>query len=56
MSRAPYVIVPLRPWAPLEEQISRIVDLSVPIGEDTVNPPSVNAKLTLTRFHRGPGF
>ena len=34
----------------------RIVDLSVPIGEDTVSPPSVNARLTLQRFHRGPGF
>lgn len=36
--------------------MSRIVDLSVPIGEDTFSPPSVNARLTLTRFHRGPGF
>ena len=34
----------------------RIVDLSVPIGEDTVSPPSVNARLSLHRFHRGPGF
>lgn len=36
--------------------MSRIVDLSVPIGEDTVSPPSVNARLTLQTFHRGPGF
>ncbi len=34
----------------------RIVDLSVAIGEDTISPPSVNARLTLTPFHRGPGF
>jgi hypothetical protein len=34
----------------------RIVDLSVPIGEDTISPPSVNSTLTRTRFHRGPGF
>lgn len=36
--------------------MSRIIDLSVPIGEDTLSPPSVNAKLHLTSFHRGPGF
>src|SRR5207248_1628897 len=36
--------------------MSRIVDLSVPIGEDTLSPPSVNARLTLTSVHRGPGF
>lgn len=34
----------------------RIVDLSVPIGEATLSPPSVNLKLTLTSYHRGPGF
>lgn len=34
----------------------QIVDLSVPIGEDTLSPPSVNLQLTLTSFHRGPGF
>ena len=33
-----------------------IVDLSVPIGERTLSPPSVNLQLELTRFHRGPGF
>lgn len=34
----------------------RIVDLTVTIGEDTVSPPSVNARLKLTTHHRGPGF
>ena len=34
----------------------RIVDLSVPIGEDTLSPPSVNLQLKLTSYHRGPGF
>jgi arylformamidase len=34
----------------------RIVDLSVPIGEDTLSPPSVNVRLKLTSSHRGPGF
>jgi arylformamidase len=34
----------------------QIVDLSVPIGEDTLSPPSVNLQLTLTSYHRGPGF
>lgn len=34
----------------------RYVDLSVPIGEDTLSPPSVNLQLTLTSYHRGPGF
>lgn len=33
-----------------------IVDLTVPIGEDTLSPPSVNQQLKLTSFHRGPGF
>lgn len=36
--------------------MSRIVDLSVLIGESTFSPPSVNARLKLTSFHRGPGF
>ena len=36
--------------------MSRIVDLSVPIGEDTLSPPSVSTRLKLTKFHRGPGF
>ena len=34
----------------------RIVDLTVPIGEDTLSPPSVNLQLMLTSYHRGPGF
>lgn len=34
----------------------RIVDLSVPIGEDTLSPPSVSTRLKLTSYHRGPGF
>ena len=34
----------------------QIVDLSVPIGDDTLSPPSVNLQLQLTRYHRGPGF
>jgi kynurenine formamidase len=36
--------------------MSRIVDLSVSIGENTLSPPSVNARLKLTSYHRGPGF
>jgi arylformamidase len=36
--------------------MSRIVDLSVPIGEDTLSPPSVGLQLELTSYHRGPGF
>jgi len=34
----------------------KIVDLTVPIGEETLSPPSVNLQLTLTSYHRGPGF
>ena len=34
----------------------RIVDLSVPIGEATLSPPSVNLQLKMTSYHRGPGF
>lgn len=36
--------------------MSRIIDLSVPIGEATLSPPSVNLQLKLTSYHRGPGF
>jgi arylformamidase len=36
--------------------VTRIVDLTVPIGEDTLSPPSVNQQLKLTSHHRGPGF
>jgi kynurenine formamidase len=34
----------------------KIVDLTVPIGVETLSPPSVNLQLTLTSYHRGPGF
>jgi kynurenine formamidase len=36
--------------------MSKIVDLSVPIGTGTLSPPSVNTQLELTFYHRGPGF
>jgi kynurenine formamidase len=36
--------------------MSVIVDLSVPIGEDTLSPPSVGLQLQMTSYHRGPGF
>lgn len=36
--------------------MTRIVDLSVSIGEDTLSPPSVGIQLELTSYHRGPGF
>lgn len=34
----------------------KIIDLSVTIGEETLSPPSVNLQLTMTSYHRGPGF
>src|SRR5881409_2726173 len=34
----------------------RIVDLTVTIGPETLRPPSVNKRLTLTSHYRGPGF
>ncbi len=34
----------------------RIIDLTLPIGDDTLSPPSVNLQLKLTSYHRGPGF
>ena len=34
----------------------RIVDLTVTIGPETFSPPSVNKQLTMTSYHRGPGF
>ena len=34
----------------------QIIDLSVPIGESTLSPPSVNLQLQMTSYHRGPGF
>jgi Putative cyclase len=36
--------------------LTRIVDLTLKIGEDTLSPPSVNKRLELTTHHRGPGF
>lgn len=36
--------------------MSRIVDLSVTIGPETLSPPSVGIQLALTSYHRGPGF
>jgi arylformamidase len=36
--------------------VTRIVDLTLKIGEDTLSPPSVNKRLELTSHHRGPGF
>lgn len=36
--------------------MTKIVDLSVPIGPETLSPPSVNLQLTMTSYHRGPGF
>jgi kynurenine formamidase len=39
-----------------EPFMSVIVDLSVPIGEETLSPPSVGLQLQMTSYHRGPGF
>lgn len=36
--------------------MTRIVDLSVTIGPETLSPPSVAQRLTLTPHHRGPGY
>jgi kynurenine formamidase len=33
-----------------------VIDLSVPIGEETLSPPSVNLQFSMTSYHRGPGF
>jgi arylformamidase len=38
------------------EVFMRIVDLTVTIGPETLSPPSVNKRLTLTSAYRGPGF
>ena len=40
----------------MEGKYMQIVDLTVPIGEDTLSPPSVNLQLKLTSYHRGPTF
>jgi len=36
--------------------VRRLVDLSVTIGPETLSPPSVNNRLTLTPHFRGPGY
>jgi arylformamidase len=36
--------------------MTRVVDLTVTIGPDTLSPPSVNQRLTLTPHYRGPGY
>lgn len=36
--------------------MTRIADLSVRIGEETLSPPSVNLQFQMTSYHRGPGF
>src|SRR6266496_4994602 len=36
--------------------MSRIVDLTVTVGPETLSPPSVNKRLTLTSNYRGPGY
>ncbi|HWE62270.1 MAG TPA: cyclase family protein [Chloroflexota bacterium] len=36
--------------------MARIVDLTVTIGPETLSPPSVNKRLTLTASYRGPGY
>jgi len=36
--------------------MSKIVDLTVTVGEDTKSPPSTDMKVELTQHNRGPGF
>jgi kynurenine formamidase len=36
--------------------MSRIVDLTVPVGTETKSPPSTDMKVELERHRRGPGF
>jgi kynurenine formamidase len=36
--------------------VSRIVDLTVPVGSATKSPPSTDMKVELERHRRGPGF
>src|ERR1700741_5351364 len=36
--------------------MSRFVDLSVTVDENTFSPPSTNMKLEVTPHRRGPGF
>lgn len=36
--------------------MTRLVDLSVEVSEDTLSPPSTDLRVRFERFHRGPGF
>jgi arylformamidase len=36
--------------------MGRLIDLTVTIGPETLSPPSVNKRLTLTTAYRGPGY
>ncbi|MDB5057101.1 MAG: hypothetical protein JWO59_573 [Chloroflexi bacterium] len=36
--------------------MARLIDLTVTIGPETISPPSVNQRLTLTPHFRGPGY
>jgi kynurenine formamidase len=36
--------------------MAHLVDLTVTIGPQTLSPPSVNKRLTLQTYHRGPGY
>src|SRR5207302_10630932 len=36
--------------------MAKIVDLTVSSGPETLSPPSVNKRLTLTPYYRGPGY
>ncbi|HEX4994404.1 MAG TPA: cyclase family protein, partial [Methylomirabilota bacterium] len=36
--------------------MSRFIDLSVTVDENTFSPPSTNMKLEVTPHRRGPGF
>ncbi|MBX3065253.1 MAG: cyclase family protein [Anaerolineae bacterium] len=36
--------------------MTRLIDLTVTIGPETLSPPSVNKRLTLTTNYRGPGY
>jgi arylformamidase len=36
--------------------VTRVIDLSVTVDEDTKSPPSTDLRVDLTRYNRGPGF
>jgi arylformamidase len=36
--------------------MTRLIDLSVTVGVETMSPPSTDLKVEMTRYHRGPGF